>query len=252
MLWMISRDCASFFWIKHRNILPKSYKTRARKWDRFVVTGLLVIIRIMIQSFFFASTQQTWILEIRSSEGNLRGKSCADWEDWTFDDECLRQSQLIFFYLAVSIPFQASQHSITILYFQIGESTYHCKIELEVDNPGCTEIIERSAFSHHLVVSLPFCFRIYDLRITFFMLFPYRIFPYSISDFCESRRVRPSSSHMNNCQMQFEPIDGPGPVLDDFDFGFSNRGSRPLSKIISLHFTITSHFPLPLLPLLCT
>lgn len=76
---------------------------------------------------------------------------------------------------------------------KVGESTYHCKIELEVDNPGYTEMVERN--------------------------------------FCASQRVRPSSSHMNNCQMQFEPIDGPGPVLADFDFGLNSRlTGRPLKE----------------------
>ncbi|CAI4231682.1 unnamed protein product [Auanema sp. JU1783] len=60
---------------------------------------------------------------------------------------------------------------------KVQESAYHCKIELEVDNPGCTELIEQN--------------------------------------FCQSLGLRPSSTHITDCSMEFEPLDRMGGLSGD-------------------------------------
>ncbi|VDM53865.1 unnamed protein product [Angiostrongylus costaricensis] len=51
----------------------------------------------------------------------------------------------------------------------VNDSSYLCKIELEVDNPGCTDAIERN--------------------------------------FCRMLGLRPTSSHLAKCNVEFEPLD---------------------------------------------
>lgn len=76
---------------------------------------------------------------------------------------------------------------------KVNDSTYLCKIVLEVESAGCTDIIEKQ--------------------------------------FCASRRLRPASSLMRDGQlkMEFEPIDEPSPfLLSDFDFPLARGPGRPL------------------------
>lgn len=62
-----------------------------------------------------------------------------------------------------------SERLVSAILEKVTDSSYLCKIELEVDNPGCTEAIERN--------------------------------------FCRMLGLKPTSSHLAKCNMEFEPID---------------------------------------------
>ncbi|KHJ89430.1 hypothetical protein OESDEN_10743 [Oesophagostomum dentatum] len=62
---------------------------------------------------------------------------------------------------------------------KVNDSSYLCKIELEVDNPGCTETIERN--------------------------------------FCRMLGLKPTSSHLTSCNMEFEPIDDAASTVSEHE-----------------------------------
>ncbi|EYC44340.1 hypothetical protein Y032_0464g1926 [Ancylostoma ceylanicum] len=80
-----------------------------------------------------------------------------------------------------------SQRLMSAVLDKVNDSSYLCKIELEVDNPGCTEAIERN--------------------------------------FCRMLGLRPTSSHLTSCNMEFEPIDDTSSVVSEQD---SNGRASPM------------------------
>ncbi|XGW09837.1 hypothetical protein V3C99_011810 [Haemonchus contortus] len=62
-----------------------------------------------------------------------------------------------------------SERLMSAVLEKVADSSYLCKIELEVDNPGCTEAIERN--------------------------------------FCRMLGLKPTSSHLTSCNVEFEPMD---------------------------------------------
>lgn len=92
-----------------------------------------------------------------------------------------------------------SERLMTAVFEKVADSSYLCKIELEVDNPGCTEAIERN--------------------------------------FCRLLGLKPTSSHLTSCNVEFESVDDlksasldhnrrvngdPLSILDSTDAGLSN------------------------------
>ncbi|KAK6034350.1 hypothetical protein COOONC_28144, partial [Cooperia oncophora] len=62
-----------------------------------------------------------------------------------------------------------SERLMSAVLEKVADSSYLCKIELEVDNPGCTEAIERN--------------------------------------FCRMLGLKPTSSHLTSCNVEFEPVE---------------------------------------------
>ncbi|RCN51947.1 hypothetical protein ANCCAN_02035 [Ancylostoma caninum] len=83
-----------------------------------------------------------------------------------------------------------SQRLMSAVLDKVNDSSYLCKIELEVDNPGCTEAIERN--------------------------------------FCRMLGLRPTSSHLTSCNMEFEPIDDASSVVSEH--GSNGRASPMLER----------------------
>ncbi|CAJ0607034.1 unnamed protein product [Cylicocyclus nassatus] len=74
-----------------------------------------------------------------------------------------------------------SQRLMSAVLDKVNDSSYLCKIELEVDNPGCTENIERN--------------------------------------FCRMLGLRPTSSHLSSCNMEFETADDASSVASEHSNG---------------------------------
>ncbi|WKX93715.1 hypothetical protein Q1695_011181 [Nippostrongylus brasiliensis] len=121
--------------------------------------------------------------------------------------------------LMTAVLEKAGYHSPQQSY--VADSSYLCKIELEVDNPGCTEAIERN--------------------------------------FCRLLGLRPTSSHLTSCNMEFEPMDearssgqdqdqtvnGKPSISDGRELGVSNiaNGSRERESCSPRSFTCDSPQP---------
>ncbi|KJH50540.1 PHD-finger [Dictyocaulus viviparus] len=85
-----------------------------------------------------------------------------------------------------------SERLMSAVLEKVTDSSYLCKIELEVDNPGCTEAIERN--------------------------------------FCRTLGLRPTSSHLTTCNMEFEPLDDMASTSSYNEYEFNGEISSSDSK----------------------